>query len=144
MNFNDPRFIFACLCWLGMLAIVFGTAVEIRERLTGNSLGKLHFWVRMTSAICWLLSLGLMSFAVVARWPRPSDEVTKHLFANFLMAGLIFLVLAFLISFVDFVLFWRTRNVQRRQLANQMDQWVQQQIDEKEKAASEDKTSQSE
>lgn len=127
-----------------MLAITFGTAVEIREKVAGNSLGKAHFWVRMTSATCWLLSLGLMSFAVVARWPRPGDEVTKQIFANFLLAGLIFLVFAFLVSFVDFVLFWRARNVQRQQLANQMDQWIHKQIEEIENASSDDKTSQSE
>ena len=127
-----------------MLAITFGAVVEIRERLRGNALGTLHFWVRMSSATCWLLSLGLMSFAVVARWPRPGDVATKHIFANFLLAGLIFLVLAFLISFVDFVLFWRIRTAQRNQLATQMDQWIQEQIEEKENASSEDKTSQSE
>ena len=124
--------------------ITFGAVVEIREKLGGNALGNLHFSVRMSSAICWLLSLGLMSFAVVARWPRPEDAAAKHIFANFLLVGLIFLVLAFLISFVDFVLFWRMRKAHRRQLANQMDQWIREQIAEKEDASPEDKSSQSE
>jgi hypothetical protein len=144
MHLNDPRFIFACLCWLGMLVIAFGAAVEIREKLTGNALSKVHFYVRMTSATCWLVSLGLMSFAVIARWPRAGDETAKHIFANILLMGLVFLVLAFLISFVDFVLFWRIRNAHRHQLANQMDQWIHQQIEEKQSESSEDKPSQSE
>lgn len=116
-----------------MLAIALGTAVEIKEKLAGNALSNLHFGVRMTSATCWLLSLGLMSFAVFARWPHAGDEATKHIFANFLLVGLCFMVLAFLISFVDFVLFWRIRNAQRQQVANQMDQWMHQQIEEKNK-----------
>jgi hypothetical protein len=132
MAVNDPRFIFACLCWFGMAAILFGAAVEIREKLAGNALGTVHFWVRMLSATCWLLSLGLMSFAVFARWPRAGIPETKHLFAQILLAGLCFLVLAFVISFVDFVLFLRIRAMRRDQLADQMDQWIQQQIEEKE------------
>lgn len=144
MHFDDPRFIFACLCWLGMLVIASGAAVEIREKWKGNALSNLHFWVRMASALCWLAALGLMSFAVFMKWPHAGDEATKHIFANFLLTGLCFLVLAFLISFVDFLLFWRMRNAHRRQLASQMDQWIHQQIEEKQNESSDDKTSQSE
>lgn len=70
--------------------------------------------------------------------------MSKNIFANLLLAGLVFLVLAFVVSFIDFVLFWRARNTQRQQLATQMNQWIQQQIEEKEQPASDDNTSQSE
>jgi hypothetical protein len=136
MHFNNPRFIFACLCWLGMLVITFGAAVEIREMRAGNSLSKLHFWVRMASAVCWLLSLGLMSFAVTALWPQAGNEMQRHLFARVLLAGLSLFLAALLISFFDFVLFWRIRTVRRRQLANEMDQWIQDKIEEKQNASS--------
>jgi len=131
MHLNNPRFIFACLCWLGMLAISFGAAVEIREMRAGNSLSRTHFWVRMLSAVCWLLSLGLMSFAVTARWPQAGNEASKQVFAQILLTGLSFFLAALLISFLDFVLFWRIRNAHRRQLANEMDQWIQEKIEEK-------------
>ncbi|MEO6908978.1 MAG: hypothetical protein ABI210_13915, partial [Abditibacteriaceae bacterium] len=130
---------FACLCWLGMLAIFFGVVLEIREKRSGNSLGDMHFWVRIGSAVCWLLSLGLMSFAVLARWPHAGNEIEKHIFAGFLLAGLGFFLLALLVSLVDFVLFWRIRAARRRQLINEMDQWIQDKIEEQDNASSDDK-----
>ena len=144
MHFNNPRFIFACLCWLGMLVITFGAAVEIREMRAGNSLSKLHFWVRMASAVCWLLSLGLMSFAVIALWPQAGNEMQRHIFARVLLAGLSLFLAALLISFFDFVLFWRIRTARRRQLANEMDQWIQEKIEEKQNASPDDKSTSSE
>lgn len=124
--------------------ITFGAAVEIRERLAGNSLSNTHFWVRMASAVCWLLSLGLMSFAVIALWPQAGNEIEKHIFAQYLLAGLSLFLVALLISFLDFVLFWRIRTVRRRQLANEMDQWIQDKIEEKQNASPDDKSTSSE
>lgn len=125
MSATDPRVIFAGLCWFGMIAILLGAAWEIRGKLKNNFLSDAEFWVRMLSAVCWLIALGLMSYAVMAHWPRPHDEISKRIFAQFLLAGLCFLLAAILISIVDFVLTWRIRKAYRRQLAQQMDQWIQ-------------------
>lgn len=125
MSATDPRFIFAVLCWFGMIAILLGAAWEIRGKLKNNFLSATDFWVRMISVACWLMALGLLSYAVMARWPRPHDEISKQIFAQFLLWGLCFLLAAILVSIVDFVLTWRMRKAYRLQLAQQMDQWIQ-------------------
>jgi len=85
-----------------------------------------------------------MSFAVTARWPQAGNEASKHVFAQILLTGLSFFLAALLISFFDFVLFWRIRNTQRRQLANEMNQWIQEKIEEKQNASPDDKSTSSE
>jgi hypothetical protein len=129
MALNDPRLIFAGLCWFGMLAILLGAAWEIREKFAGGVLGNLHFGVRMISAACWLAALGLMSFAVMAKWPNPGSTSGKEVFARFLLAGLAFLLGAMLISIVDFALFLRIRKSHRRHLADQIDQWIHEELE---------------
>ncbi|MEO6909039.1 MAG: hypothetical protein ABI210_14240 [Abditibacteriaceae bacterium] len=72
------------------------------------------------------------------------NEIEKHIFARFLLAGLGFFLWALLVSLVDFVLFWRIRAARRRQLINEMDQWIQDKIEEQDNASSDDKSISSE
>lgn len=128
MSFSDPRFIFACLCWFGMVLILVGALWEIRGRFADAVLSERHFWMRMISAVCWLAALGLLSFAVVAHWPLPGDPISKQAFARYLMAGMIFLMVALLMSFIDFLLFWRMRDIYRRHFAERLGQMVEKEI----------------
>jgi|GEM_PF-4873347 len=139
ISINDPRFIFACLCWFGMLVILLGALWEIRGRFAEAVLSERHFWTRMISAMCWLAALGLLSFAVIAQWPVPGDQASKHIFARYLLAGMIFLLGALLTSVIDFLLFWRMRDIYRRHLSERLGQMVENEI-EKHREAGENAT----
>lgn len=129
MSLDNPRFLFVCLCWIGMIVILLGAVWEVRERLLYGALDESHFWVRLASAFCWLTSLGMLSFAVAMRWPVPGDEASKQEFARYLLLGLSFLLVAMVVSIVDFALFWRIKNRHRHQMAEEMDRFIHDELE---------------
>jgi hypothetical protein len=111
MNWSSSRGVFAILCLVGFIVILFGAWWEVARvrRLAPEDEAfamSRQLKLRLMSAAIWLIIIAANFYAVVWLWPTaaPHTPLLKsqaRLFAGVLLGGFLLLIPAFILLFSD-------------------------------------------
>ena len=118
MNDSTPRYVFAALCLLGLIAIWCGAALEFSRQKRGATISRRHFRWRMVSALLWTLILSSLAYATLWLWPQTTAEARK--FGAVLAGSMALMMLAFVLMIFDFYLTAQTRKIQTARMEHDL------------------------
>lgn len=109
MNWSSPRGIFALLCLVVFVVILFGAwweVARVRRLAPEDQALSRQLKLRLMSAAIWLIIIAANFYAVVWLWPTapPNTPLLKsqaRLFAGVLLGGFALLIPAFILLFFD-------------------------------------------
>ncbi len=117
MTNSTPRFLFAGLCLICLVAIWCGALFEIGRQKRGATISQRHFRWRMVSALLWTLILSSFAYATLFAWPMSrADELTARRFLVITSGATALIIPAFALIIFDFYLTAQTRRIQNARL----------------------------
>ncbi|HEX8464865.1 MAG TPA: hypothetical protein VF627_09640 [Abditibacterium sp.] len=141
MNDYTPRFLFAALCLLCLIAIGCAAAWEMRRQKRAATISKRHFRWRMASAALWLLILGSLAYANLFLWPVGPDRAQMERMGQKFIAvvggSMALMLIGFLLLFFDLYLTSKTRQIQNARLQIELGEMAQHEIEEAKRAHAE-------
>lgn len=127
---DSSRFLFAALCFGGLLAIAGGAWWERGRQKRGATISKRHFRWRMVSAALWILILGSLGWATLFSWPADRADVVKGQRFSVILAGSMLLMLVgFILMAFDFYLTAKTRQIQTARLEHDLGELARREIE---------------
>ncbi len=133
MNDSTPRFLFAGLGALCLVAIWCGALFEIGRQKRGATISARHFRWRMASALLWTLIVGSLVYALLFSWPWPlkdADPRTAKRFIALTLGAILLLLPAFALLFFDLYLTAQTRRLQTARLDQDLSEVARRAIEE--------------
>ena len=135
MNDYPPRFAFAALCLICMVALGCGAAWEMRRQKRGATISRRHFRWRMASAMLWLLILGSLAYATLFLWPHgPNAKVIGQKFIAVVGGSMALMLIGFMLLFFDLYLTSKTRKIQTARLQIELSELARHEIEEAKRA----------
>ncbi|MDF2439822.1 MAG: hypothetical protein JWN98_806 [Abditibacteriota bacterium] len=137
---NAAKTGFAILCLVALIAVAIGALLEIaRARRAGAAgtagaegatlVGRNQFWLRMLSAVVWMIVLGSLAYATLFLWPAPGDDVTARRFVAVVSGSILLVLIGVLLLAYDMWLVSRQRRLQEKHFERQLNAMAQLEIE---------------